>query len=93
MNVHQGSDGDRLLQPELSCLGDETLAATQEKESSSLVSSGLHIVTYPLATRSEGTAMGVFSHPNICPGGVQILNLSIYIVSSLAWLTFHSGFS
>lgn len=59
MNVHQGSDGDRLLQPELSCLGDETLAATQEKENSSLVSSGLHVVTYPLATRSEGTALGL----------------------------------
>uniref|UniRef100_A0A3B2W3J4 Potassium channel tetramerisation domain containing 20 n=1 Tax=Mus musculus TaxID=10090 RepID=A0A3B2W3J4_MOUSE len=54
MNVHQGSDGDWSLQPELSCLGDEALAATQEKEGSSLVSSGLHSVTYPLAARSEG---------------------------------------
>lgn len=58
MNVHQGSDGDRLLQPELSCLGDETLAATPEKESISVVSSGPHILTYPLATRNEGTAVG-----------------------------------
>lgn len=55
MNVHQGSDGDRVLQPELSCLGDETLAATPEKESGSLVSCGLHSLTYPLAARSEGT--------------------------------------
>lgn len=93
MNVHQGSDADRLLQPEQSCLGDETLAATREKESRSLVSSGLHVLTFPLATRSEGTAMGIFSHSNIYPEGMQILNLSIYIVSSLAWLTFHSGSS
>ncbi|XP_052600408.1 BTB/POZ domain-containing protein KCTD20 isoform X2 [Peromyscus californicus insignis] len=57
MNVHQGSDGDRLLQPELSCLGDETLAATPEKASISLVSSELHILTYPLATRKEDFAL------------------------------------
>lgn len=62
MNVHQGSDGDWLLQPELSFLGDETLAATQEKESSSLVSSGLPSLTYPLAARNEGTATRGLSH-------------------------------
>lgn len=56
MSVRQGSDDDWLLQPELSCLGDETLAATQEKASSSSVSSGLHSLTCPLAARSEGTA-------------------------------------
>uniref|UniRef100_A0A8C8UEF3 Potassium channel tetramerisation domain containing 20 n=1 Tax=Peromyscus maniculatus bairdii TaxID=230844 RepID=A0A8C8UEF3_PERMB len=62
MNVHQGSDGDRLLQPELSCLGDETLAATSEKESISVVSSGPHILTYPLATRNEGALLHELSN-------------------------------
>uniref|UniRef100_A0A8C9CSU7 Potassium channel tetramerisation domain containing 20 n=1 Tax=Peromyscus maniculatus bairdii TaxID=230844 RepID=A0A8C9CSU7_PERMB len=63
MNVHQGSDGDRLLQPELSCLGDETLAATSEKESISVVSSGPHILTYPLATRNEDFAFDYAPQP------------------------------
>lgn len=77
MNVHQGRDGDWSLQPELSCLGDEALAATQEKEGSSLVSSGLHSLTYPLAARSEGT--GGHSHPDIVyPGGMQTLPEHIF---------------
>lgn len=74
MNVHQGSDGDWLLQPELSFLGDETLAATQEKESSSLVSSGLPSLTYPLAARNEDFALdsapqpaASLQHPHIMP--------------------------
>lgn len=63
MNVHRGSDGNRLLQPELSCLGDETVAATQEKEGSSLVSSGLHTLTYPLGTRNEDLALDYAPQP------------------------------
>lgn len=63
MNVHQGSDGDRVLQPELSCLGDETLAATPEKESGSLVSCARHSLTYPLAARSEDRALDYAPQP------------------------------
>lgn len=67
MSVHQGSDGDRVLQPELSCLGDETLAATQEKERKQQ-QLGVPWTSYshsPLATRSEGTAMGNDTHTQV----------------------------
>ena len=37
MNVHCGSETDRLLQ-QTSCLVDETSAAAQEKETNSLIS-------------------------------------------------------
>lgn len=70
MSVLQGSDDDWLLQPELSYLGDETLAATQETASRSSGSSGLQSLTCPLAARSEGTATGGLS-PR-----VQVVNLS-----------------
>lgn len=57
MNALRCSDDDWLSQPpELSCLGDEILAATQERESRSLVSSAAHSLTYPLAARSEDLA-------------------------------------
>lgn len=88
MNVHQGSDGDWSLQPELSCLGDEALAATQEKEGSSLVSSGLHSVTYPLAARSEGTG-GILTQTWCTQEGCR-LYLSIYSVN---WLSIPVGVS
>lgn len=58
MSAQQGSDGGRLLQPELRCLGDEALAATREKEGSGLVPSDLRMLTYPLAPGNEGTATG-----------------------------------
>ncbi|XP_048655917.1 BTB/POZ domain-containing protein KCTD20-like, partial [Marmota marmota marmota] len=53
MSVHPGSDSDRLLRPEASCLVDDTSDAAQEKETNSLASPGLHNLTYPLGPRNE----------------------------------------
>nr|KAF6462098.1 potassium channel tetramerization domain containing 20 [Molossus molossus] len=54
MNVHRGSESDRLLRQEASCLMDETSAAAQEKETNNLTSSGLQNLTYPLGPRNDG---------------------------------------
>ncbi|KAK2113611.1 BTB/POZ domain-containing protein kctd20 [Saguinus oedipus] len=53
MNFHRGSDSDRLLRQEASCLVDDTSAAAQEKEANSLTSFGPHNLTYPLGPRNE----------------------------------------
>lgn len=57
MKGHRGSESDRLLRQEASCLIDETPAAAQEKETNSLVSSGLQNLTYPLGPRNDGTVI------------------------------------
>lgn len=54
MNVHCGSESDRFLRPEASCLMDETSAAAQEKETNNLTSSGLQTLAYPLGPRNDG---------------------------------------
>lgn len=62
MNVHRGSDCDRLLLQEASCLMDETSAAAQEKETSSLTPSGLQNLAYPLTPRSDGMETRYWLH-------------------------------
>uniref|UniRef100_A0A2I2Z803 Potassium channel tetramerization domain containing 20 n=1 Tax=Gorilla gorilla gorilla TaxID=9595 RepID=A0A2I2Z803_GORGO len=62
MNVHGGSDSDRLLRQEASCLVDDTSAAAQEKEANSLASSGPHNLTYPLGPRNEGALLHELSN-------------------------------
>lgn len=54
MNIHRGSESDRLLQQDANCLMDETSAAAQEKETNSLISSGLQNLIYPLGPRNDG---------------------------------------
>uniref|UniRef100_A0A5F9DE01 BTBD10/KCTD20 BTB/POZ domain-containing protein n=1 Tax=Oryctolagus cuniculus TaxID=9986 RepID=A0A5F9DE01_RABIT len=54
MNVQRSGDSDRSLRQEASCLADDTSAAAQEKETSSLASPGLHSLPYPLGPRNEG---------------------------------------
>lgn len=54
MNVHRGTESDRLLRQEASCLMDEASAAAQEKEGNSPASSGLQNLTYPLGPRNDG---------------------------------------
>ncbi|KAI2542116.1 potassium channel tetramerization domain containing 20, partial [Homo sapiens] len=63
MNVHRGSDSDRLLRQEASCLVDDTLAVAQEKEANSLASSGPHNLTYPLGPRNEDLSLDYASQP------------------------------
>uniref|UniRef100_G3QLP6 Potassium channel tetramerization domain containing 20 n=1 Tax=Gorilla gorilla gorilla TaxID=9595 RepID=G3QLP6_GORGO len=63
MNVHGGSDSDRLLRQEASCLVDDTSAAAQEKEANSLASSGPHNLTYPLGPRNEDLSLDYASQP------------------------------
>ncbi|TKC38003.1 hypothetical protein EI555_013011, partial [Monodon monoceros] len=53
MNVHRGTESDRLLWQEASCLMDEASAAAQEKEANSPASSGLQNLTYPLGPRND----------------------------------------
>lgn len=55
MNVHRGTESDRLLWQEASCLMDEASAAAQEREANSPASSGLQNLTYPLGPRNDGT--------------------------------------
>lgn len=57
MNVHRGSESDRLLRQEAGCLTDESPAAAQEKETNSPASSGLQNLTYPLGPRSDGMTL------------------------------------
>lgn len=57
MNVHRGSDSDRLLRQEASCLMDEISAAAQEKETNSLTSPGLQNLSYSLGPRNDGTVV------------------------------------
>ena len=84
MNVHRGSESDRLSRQEASCLMDETSAAAQEKETHSLASSGLQTLSDPLGPRSDGTVTGSslslegFLTPEhvLCPEGVNVLNLN-----------------
>lgn len=53
MSVRRGTESDRLLQQEASCLMDEASAAAQEKANSP-ASSGLQNLTYPLGPRNDG---------------------------------------
>lgn len=84
MNVHRGSDSDRLLRQEASCLVDDTSVAAQEKEANSLASSGPHNLTYPLVPRNEGTVisswlnLGGFPMPKhlLYPEGMNVFNLN-----------------
>nr|KAF6462100.1 potassium channel tetramerization domain containing 20 [Molossus molossus] len=63
MNVHRGSESDRLLRQEASCLMDETSAAAQEKETNNLTSSGLQNLTYPLGPRNDDLSLDYASQP------------------------------
>lgn len=81
MNVHRGSESDRLLLQEASCLMDETSAAAQEKETNSLTSSGLQNLAYPLTPRSDGMETKYWlnvegfltpEHP-LCPEDIMFL--------------------
>lgn len=82
MNVHRGSESDRSLLQEASCLMDGTSAAAQEKETNSLTS-GLQRLAYPLTLRSDGTETRYWlnvegfltpEHP-LCPEDINVLNL------------------
>ncbi|KAB1261787.1 BTB/POZ domain-containing protein KCTD20 [Camelus dromedarius] len=63
MNLHRGSESDRLLWQEASCLTDEASAAAQEKEANSLASSGLQNLTYPLGPRNDELSLDYASQP------------------------------
>ena len=60
MNVHRGTESDRLLRQEASCLMDEASAAAQEKEANGPASSGLQNLTYPLGPRNDGMMISSF---------------------------------
>nr|XP_051711689.1 BTB/POZ domain-containing protein KCTD20 isoform X3 [Oryctolagus cuniculus] len=63
MNVQRSGDSDRSLRQEASCLADDTSAAAQEKETSSLASPGLHSLPYPLGPRNEELSLDHASQP------------------------------
>nr|XP_014332082.1 PREDICTED: BTB/POZ domain-containing protein KCTD20 isoform X3 [Bos mutus] len=62
MSVRRGTESDRLLQQEASCLMDEASAAAQEKEANSPASSGLQNLTYPLGPRNDGALLHELSN-------------------------------
>ncbi|XP_057554987.1 BTB/POZ domain-containing protein KCTD20 isoform X3 [Hippopotamus amphibius kiboko] len=63
MNVHRGTESDRLLRQEASCLMDEASAAAQEREANSPASSGLQNLTYPLGPRNDDLPLDSASQP------------------------------
>lgn len=67
MNVHRGTESDRLLRQEASCLMDEASAAAQEKEANGPASSGLQNLTYPLGPRNDDLPLDSASQPANLP--------------------------
>uniref|UniRef100_A0A2K5MHZ2 Potassium channel tetramerization domain containing 20 n=3 Tax=Cercopithecinae TaxID=9528 RepID=A0A2K5MHZ2_CERAT len=88
MNVHRGSDSDRLLRQEASCLVDDTSVAAQEKEANSLASSGPHNLTYPLGPRNEGCLDQEESTTSLGPmrrESMRLLKASVQLYFAQCW--------
>ncbi|PNJ88856.1 KCTD20 isoform 7 [Pongo abelii] len=88
MNVHRGSDSDRLLRQEASCLVDDTSAAAQEKEGNSLASSGPYNLTYPLGPRNEGCLDQEESTTSLGPmrrESMRLLKASVQLYFAQCW--------
>ncbi|PNJ88858.1 KCTD20 isoform 9 [Pongo abelii] len=89
MNVHRGSDSDRLLRQEASCLVDDTSAAAQEKEGNSLASSGPYNLTYPLGPRNEGCLDQEESTTSLGPmrrESMRLLKASVQLYFAQCWI-------